>query len=72
MDNLWKYADSHGVYFYFVKKADGIFYKQFLDISKLPPELVALKALFILFGEAGLCRETSYGEISQIPDKKFF
>jgi hypothetical protein len=69
MNGLWSFSDSHGVYFYFVKKVNGEYYKQQLDISNLEKPL---KALFILFGENGLSRQTSYGEISQIKDKVFF
>jgi hypothetical protein len=72
-EHLWSYSDAKGVYFFFVKKIDGVLHKQQLDISKLPPELALLKALFILFGETdGATRKTSYGEISKIPDNKFF
>lgn len=82
-ENLWSYADSKGVYFYFVSKLnkeqsikaglpEGTLCKQFLDISKLPPELVSLKAIFILFGKAKITRVTSYGEVSTIKDYKFF
>ena len=69
---LWSYSDQHGVYFYFVKKINGVLNKQFMDISKLPDDLSFLKGLAIIFGEIGATRQTSWAEISTIPDHKFF